>query len=422
MDEIQNNITNSTQVQFQICPLKTNLGTPDAGNIVFIKDTNELYLDGTYYGLSANDAAALKTATQNIATLTGGVSDLTQAIGLLTNYVQNLRKFADGATEITLEGPVLTTHDSGVLQGKDNVKAAIDALAAAVDTLKAHTWTAVNKDPRDPKFATSVTQGTDGSIHVDYDDAMSTDVKRETNKNGIEGATVEDALRTLKGNLDTTNQNVSNNASAITKINGPENETGSIANAVKVAKEALIGMKPDVWGADEEHTLTQLRELISTLNGLDADTATRLKAIVDELKNADGTATGIDLANTLLDKFLQLYDNPTDGKFRVNEQDRTRLQDIITEIETEIGEKINGAIQGLNATISDQLAKDADTVVAGKHVGVKVVEENGELTSVTVVEDDIASANELSTLKTEVSGIKTTVEKHEGQLTWKVIS
>ena len=58
MAEIQNNITNSTQVQFQICPLKTNLGTPAAGNIVFIKDTKEIWTHGQLYSCSPLPDAA----------------------------------------------------------------------------------------------------------------------------------------------------------------------------------------------------------------------------------------------------------------------------------------------------------------------------------------------------------------------------
>ena len=422
MAEIKNNITNSTQVQFQICPLKTNLGTPAAGNIVFIKDTNELYLDGTYYGLSAADAAALKTATENIETLESGVSGLTNVTGLLTTYVTNLRKFADGETEITREGPVLKTYNSGVLQNITNVKAAIDALAAAVDTLNAHVWTAVNK-PLDAtgKFVTSVTQDTDGSIHVNYEYVKSTDVKRDANQNGIAGATVEEALKTLKGKVDTAQSTADANKSAIDKINGPEDETGSISKAVSDAKSELIGLKPDVWGADEEKTLTQLRELITTFTGADSETVTTLKAIIKELKQVNDDEAG-DFANTLLDKLLTLYGD-TDGQYTVNKKEGIKtLQGIITEIEREISDgdsavtaKITTEINNLNANKFSNLTENDEVVGDNKHVGVRVVEENGIITRVTVAEKDIASDAALTALTEKV-------EKQGKQLTWKVIS
>ena len=58
--------------------------------------------------------------------------------------------------------------------------------------------------------------------------------------------------------------------------------------------------------------------------------------------------------------------------------------------------EILAKIQGLDATVRGNLT-DGEAVVTGKHVGVKVVEEDGKLTGVTVVESDIASAAELGT-------------------------
>lgn len=57
---------------------------------------------------------------------------------------------------------------------------------------------------------------------------------------------------------------------------------------------------------------------------------------------------------------------------------------------------IVATIEKLDATVRGNLTAD-DAVQTGKHVGVKVVEEDGKLTGVTVVESDIASAAELGT-------------------------
>ena len=62
-------------------------------------------------------------------------------------------------------------------------------------------------------------------------------------------------------------------------------------------------------------------------------------------------------------------------------------------------------IEELNATVRGNLT-EGDVIQTGKHVGVKVVEENGKLTSVTVVESDIASAAELGT-KNDASTVDT---------------
>ena len=282
--------TNKTLVQFQLCTEKTKLGTPAAGTIVFIQDTKELYLDGNCYGLSATDAEALSTATSNISTLTTNFNAHLKLTNGLVDYVKNLRKFADGATDNNLEGPVLITRDSGVLQGKDNVKAAINALAEAVDTLKAHVWNAVTKPGDAGQFATSVTQETDGSIKVTYKDVESTDVKRTTEQQtSIAGETVEAALETLKGKAEAAQNTANQNASDIAVIKGTGE--GSISKAVSDAKSELIGTGEGVWVGDEAKTLTHLRELITAnaeqikgLTGVDSETATKISNIIEELK------------------------------------------------------------------------------------------------------------------------------------------
>ena len=66
---------------------------------------------------------------------------------------------------------------------------------------------------------------------------------------------------------------------------------------------------------------------------------------------------------------------------------------------------IVATIQQLDATVRGNLTKD-DVIQTGKHVGVKVVQEDGKLTGVTVVESDIASAAELGT-KNDASTVDT---------------
>ena len=187
-------------------------------------------------------------------------------------------------------------------------------------------------------------------------------------------------------------------------------------------------MKPDVWDADEEKTLTQLRELITTFTGADSETVTTLKAIIKELKQVNDDEAG-DFANTLLDKLLTLYGD-TDGQYTVNKKEGIKtLQGIITEIEREISggdsavtAKITTEINNLDANKFSNLTENDEVVGDNKHVGVRVVEENGIITRVTVAEKDIASAQSLANLTQEVSNIKNTVTGQGNQLTWKVIS
>lgn len=67
--------------------------------------------------------------------------------------------------------------------------------------------------------------------------------------------------------------------------------------------------------------------------------------------------------------------------------------------------EILAKIQELDATVRGNLTAD-DVIETNKHVGVKVVEEDGKLTEVKVVESDIASAAELGT-KNDASTVDT---------------
>lgn len=67
----------------------------------------------------------------------------------------------------------------------------------------------------------------------------------------------------------------------------------------------------------------------------------------------------------------------------------------ISGVQDAIDAAVSGGFDTLDATVRGALNND-DTIATNKHVGVKVVEENGLLTGVTVVENDIASATALS--------------------------
>lgn len=76
---------------------------------------------------------------------------------------------------------------------------------------------------------------------------------------------------------------------------------------------------------------------------------------------------------------------------------------------------ITAAIAKLDATVKDGLDASDDTKVAsGKHVGVKVVETDGKLTSISVVEDDIASAQGLADEITRAKAAETAIDSVVG--------
>lgn len=73
------------------------------------------------------------------------------------------------------------------------------------------------------------------------------------------------------------------------------------------------------------------------------------------------------------------------------------VQDAIDAAEADANEYTDDKIAALNATVGNK------TVAEGKHVAVEVVETAGKLTGLTIVESDIASAQDLSDLTTVVN-------------------
>ncbi len=90
----------------------------------------------------------------------------------------------------------------------------------------------------------------------------------------------------------------------------------------------------------------------------------------------------------------------------------------ISGVQDAIDAAIGGSLENLDATVKGSLDANDDTKVAtGKHVGVKIVEENGLLTSVTVVEDDIASASDLNDYELTVSAALNDLESRKADKT-----
>ena len=125
-------------------------------------------------------------------------------------------------------------------------------------------------------------------------------------------------------------------------------------------------------------------------------------AVLKLLRNQTLYATH-DAALTAIDK---MADNLHDGELWVatygtspNAKSILALKrtDGLTIFDNETSsDAITAVINALDATVKDGLDSVDDTQVAkGKHVGVKVVETDGVLTSISVVEDDIASKKAL---------------------------
>lgn len=338
----------------------------------------------------------------------------------------------------------------------------VEQLASAIDTRletleNATTWTEVTKGQNAAKFATAVTQGTDGSISVTYSDAETTDVKRTAT------AASDDVLYTAE------------DAEVIagTKQVGDVKTPGKIALASVTTEEALIelaqAIKKEIadrtsgdatligTNADASTANTiygakaYAKDLVDALAGENwSKNAKKVQEIIEEIENSDNAnawSTAIDKLAGLDIKYTQAeadaYNANLTGAISTETsltvEQATALNGLsgVSSLSYEAGQSptaedavlYNASLEGakstssvktpqtvkqyvdakfaaidttsqINSAIADLDATVGSTSVdTGKHVAVQVVETDGVLTGITVTEDDIASAQDLQDLE-----------------------
>lgn len=284
-------------------------------------------------------------------------------------------------------------------------------------------------------------------------------VTAEASRAAGEEARIEGLVTAEKGRAEGVEADLQ---AAIDTLNGADTVSGSVAKAVKDAKDSLLGgattltdfAKVETAIADAEAAakaaasvvaegddagnnlsivpttgengattytvnLTDVASAakVATLIGDDADKSVRTIANEELAKQliAEGAAEALD---SLQEIAQWIQDHPGDAAAMnaaieqlqkdvdaieadyLTESDKTELTGAIA---TAKGEAIDAASQNtataiaaLDATVGSQ------TVAEGKHVAVEVVETDGKLTGLTIVESDIASAAALATLDAEV--------------------
>lgn len=284
-------------------------------------------------------------------------------------------------------------------------------------------------------------------------------VTAEAGRAAGEEARIEGLVNTEKGRAEGVEAGLQ---AAIDTLNGADTVSGSVAKAVKDAKDSLLGGAQTltdfakvetaiaeaeaaakaaasvvVEGTDAGNNLTivpttgengattytvNLTDVasaakVATLIGEDADKSVRTIANEELAKQliAEGAAESLD---TLQEIAQWIQDHPGDAAAMndaiaqlqkdvdaieadyLTDADKTELTGAIA---TAKGEAIDAASQNTAAAISALNATvGSQTVAEGKHVAVEVVETAGKLTGLTIVESDIASAQALATLDAEV--------------------
>lgn len=271
-------------------------------------------------------------------------------------------------------------------------------------------------------------------------------VTAEASRAAGEEARIEGLVNTEKGRAEGVEAGLQ---AAIDTLNGADTVSGSVAKAVKDAKDSLLGGAQTltdfakvetaiaeaeaaakaaasvvVEGTDAGNNLTivpttgENGATTYTVNLTDVASAATLEAVKADVDYFFSDALNKENADALKDtlKEIQAYiDSDVEGaaamaqSIKANSDAIDAIEaDYLTSVDkTELtgaiatakGEAIDAASQNtaaaialLDATVGSQ------TVAEGKHVAVEVVETDGKLTGLTVVESDIASAKDLSDL------------------------
>lgn len=274
-----------------------------------------------------------------------------------------------------------------------------------------------------------------------------------TSENGkVKTASVnESALSTRLSGIDTA---ISTAVSDIEKkLGGSYTETDTVAKAIKAAADAAAAAQADIdaWNAATEdadgviETIKELNTYITehteAFTGLSQKVGANETAIsglngkvdVEKVSTAIATAKGEAIAAAAEDATTKA----NGAKEAAIAAAKTETTNQVTELGKSVSandvaiKALDAAIKALDVTdtavtgqyvsaVSQTDGKIAvsradlptatvgsKTIATGKHVAVEVVEEKGALTSLTVTESDIASAQALSALDTKVSNLET---------------
>ena len=285
---------------------------------------------------------------------------------------------------------------------------AVEALAAAVEsrlsTLEGKSWTEVTKDAGAAKFATAVTQGTDGSITVTYGtirDAALNDTS-ETGKvvKGI-AQTVDGVITPTMGQVaasevaftpgtafDSASTNVQaavedalEQAMALKGTSSDASSAETIAAAKKYADEKVQELAGQDWTAQAQ----KVSDIIKELEGTDAGNWATLADKLDGMPVADATAQGGTREATSVAEYVQAE------IAKVNAANTQGIADLDAEV-------YGAGSNGTSATTDAATAATSFTGDTTNKVVVKVTETDGKITAVNVKTNDIASASDLTTL------------------------
>lgn len=365
--------------------LRTNYDSSKSGMIYFATDTKEILINNVVYGISTTDLGKLS-----------GVYDL--AISEIT-YDETTAKFTvsyvDGAqaTEFSIptadkSTPGLMTEDHvenlnelttavGMLIGNENVAGSVKN---AIKESKNYTDSKL--DAQYVKFTTAAASSNFDEAVETVDAALNDVAERVVSLEGLVGGSVSDQIDTK-----------------IEEVVGTVSEGKTVVDMISESKaEAKTEIAPKTTGhititsdtADDGHTVYTFNEN----NIADAGKLDTLETSVGSTED-EANASGSVYARIAA---LAAEDGNLDSRLDALEDSESGA---LASAKKYTDEKINSLNPG-------------DVVGDGDHVDVTVTQKNGVITSVTISETDIASAEILAEVKAQVDSFFADDAKVEG--------
>ena len=327
----------------------------------------------------------------------------------LSEQIQSWRTAADGQNSSGNGHNGLLSKLSIAGSLYDIKDPAVEALAGLIETrlgtLENKTWTAVNKGANDAKFATGVTQGTDGSISVTYGtirDAALSD-------SATTGQYVTAVSQDVDGIITVTKGGVAAENVTFAASSGVDLSSTNVKAAIEEVLADAMALKGTSSDQSSAETIAAAKkyaeELVNDLAGEDWTTAAQtVKDIIDEL---GGDNAGW---STLVDKLQGMTYSQDDGQGGTETVTASSVADYVTHKIAEVNAANADGINALDAVVygagsnGTSATTDASTAATSytndstNKVVVKVTEVDGKITGVDVKTNDVASAQALTTL------------------------
>lgn len=293
-------------------------------------------------------------------------------------------------SKLSIDGKLYSIKDPGVEKLADLIDTTVASLDARIEGLEGHQFTEVTKDNNAGKFATGITQGTDGSISVTYENIRS----EALTKGAGEGDFVTTITQGVDGQITATYGNVTADKVGLNPNLTPTGWSG--ITTVQGALTKIIGASTDATtDITIEGAKKYAESLVNNLAGQDwTEQSKKVQDIIAELEGSDSTEAWTTLADKL--KGLEITNASTGATSNAS------VKEYVDAKVAEINAANSEGIASLNATVFSVGVNESEFTAATDNVKVSVTEAAGKLTSVTVVTNDIASASSLTALSGEV--------------------